>query len=60
VRAGTGCDPAGAQQVAVVATLTAVTLAPAEVPSGDVYVVLTLPKAAVAPSLSTAILQVGP
>jgi len=44
-----GCEPApvaippGAQQVAVVATLTAVTLAPAEVPSGDVYLVLTLP-----------------
>ena len=45
-----GCEPApvaipaGAQQVAVVATLTAVTLAPAVVPSGDVYLVLTLPQ----------------
>jgi len=44
-----GCEPApvavppGAQQVAVVATATAVTLTPAEVPAGDVYLVLTFP-----------------
>jgi hypothetical protein len=44
-----GCEPApvaippGAQQVAVVATTTSVTLRPTEVPAGDVYLVLTFP-----------------
>lgn len=44
-----GCEPApvaippGAQQVAVVTTTTAVTLSPAEVPAGDVYLILTFP-----------------
>jgi hypothetical protein len=44
-----GCEPApvaippGAQQVAVVVTATTVTLAPSQVPAGDVYLVLTFP-----------------
>ena len=44
-----GCEPApvaippGAQQVAVAVSATTVTLAPAEVPAGDIYLVLTFP-----------------
>jgi hypothetical protein len=44
-----GCEPqpvaipAGAQQVAVAVTATTVTLTPAQVPAGDVYMVLNFP-----------------
>ena len=46
-----GCEPApvaipaGAQQVAVAVTATTVTLTPAQVPAGDVYMVLSFPAA---------------
>jgi hypothetical protein len=44
-----GCEPApvaipaGAQQIAVTVTATTVTLTPAKVPAGDVYLVLSFP-----------------